>query len=344
MTQGTGKSTSPNDAECSQSDELDLARQVLRAEAQSIEAARKRLGPSFIKALDLMAAAPLRGGKVVVTGVGKSGKVAAKVAATLSSTGTLAVFMHPTEAAHGDLGMVTSKDTVLCFSQSGNSEEILRLLPHWRRLGVALVMVAGNIGAPLARGADAVISSEIEAEACPHNLAPTSSTTVAIALGDALALCLSKRWDFKPEQFAAIHPAGALGRRLTLRVNDLMKPRDALGLVRPESTMNDTVAALTKTALGAVVVTDENYSLIGIITDGDIRRALQKREAFFALKAQDIMTRGPIYVEPDTMAIDALKLMENRPSQISILPVVSGAAANKTILGLVRLHDLIGQF
>ena len=332
--------------------ELKDARDVLEAEASSILAAKDRLGEEFIRALDLMAQAITRGGKVVVTGVGKSGKVASKVAATLSSTGTFAVFMHPTEAAHGDLGIVSEKDTVLVYSHSGNSEEVLRLLPSFNRLGVKLVAVVGQLQSQLGRQADVVLNAEIAKEACPLNLAPTSSTTVAIALGDALALGLSRRWNFQEDNFAVFHPAGALGRRLTLVVRDLMKTGSDLAWASAEAGMDEIVAKSTEKKLGAVLIyaehseggavnqNPENY-FIGLITDGDIRRSLKHKARFFDLKAKDVMTAHPVSIRADEKASDALRKMENRPSQISILPVIDETTLR--CLGLIRLHDLIGQ-
>jgi arabinose-5-phosphate isomerase len=319
--------------------ELEFAREILDAEARAIVVAKDRLGPEFVTALDLITTSVKSGGKVVVTGVGKSGKVASKVAATLTSTGTLAMFIHATEAVHGDLGVVTGRDVALLFSNSGSSDEVVRLVPSFKRLGMKIIAIVGNSKSTLAQSADVFISSQIEREADPHNLAPTSSTTVSIALGDAIALCLMKRWDFKPEQFAVFHPAGALGRRLTLKVSDLMKTNGQLGWVEEGSAVEEVVATATKTHLGAVLVR-QNGTFTGIITDGDIRRSLGRKSEFFNLKASDLMTRNPSSITPDSRAEDALKLMENRPSPISVLPVVD---ATGQCVGLIRLHDLIGQ-
>ena len=210
--------------------ELALAKQILNSEAQSILAAKEKLGAPFLAALDLITEKLKKGGKIVVSGVGKSGKVASKVAATLSSTGSLAVFLHPSEAAHGDLGMVSpDKDVLLAFSHSGNSDELLRILPTMKHLHIPVICIVGSERSSIAAQSDVVISYTITEEACPLNLAPTSSTTVSIALGDALALCLSQRWNFQAENFAVLHPAGSLGRRLTLLVKDLMKKNGELG-------------------------------------------------------------------------------------------------------------------
>lgn len=323
-------------------EELNQAKLVLETEARCILDAKERLDHSFLKALDLIYASQKKGGKVVTMGVGKSGKVADKVAATLSSTGTLAIYLHPTEAAHGDLGMVTSNDALLLFSNSGSTDEIMLLLPNLRRLGVCIIAVVGQTRSPLAAQSDAVLNAEISHEACPMNLAPTSSTTVAIAIGDALALCLSRRWNFKEDQFALIHPAGALGRRLTLLVSDLMKKGDNLAWVNADCGMDDVVSAATEKPLGGVLVSQDG-EFVGLITEGDIRRALKHRENFFSLQAKDIMTRSPTFVTPHEKASRALELMENRPSPISILPVLEQTTLGHRCVGVIRLHDLIGQ-
>lgn len=319
-------------------EDLTLARSVLEAEAQSILAARERLDDGFNRCVDRIVNAVASGGKVVVTGVGKSGKIAAKIAATLASTGTPALFLHPTEGAHGDLGVVSSKDVLLALSYSGASDEILKLLPRLKALGAGIISIVGNTASRLAQESDGVLDGGVAAEACPLNLAPTSSTTVALALGDALAVALSKRFDFKEEDFANNHPGGPLGRRLTLRVRDLMKKGSELPWVEPLSPVDMAIAVSTEKQLGAVLVRD-GRNLVGLITDGDLRRALKHREKFFTLKAGDVMTPGPVTIAADELALRALQLMENRTSQINVLPVTDGGAC----VGLVRLHDLIGK-
>lgn len=316
------------------------AKRVLEVEAQCILAARDRLDQRFEQAVELVVNAVRHSGKVVVIGVGKSGKIAAKVAATLSSTGTPALFLHPTEASHGDLGVVSGKDVMLLFSYSGNSDEIVRLLPRFKALGSKIVSIVGNMKSVLATQSDVTLDGSVAQEACPLNLAPTSSTTVALALGDALSVALSRRFDFKEEDFASNHPGGALGRRLTLTVNDLMKTGADLPWVGEDAPMEEVVSVSSEKKLGAVLVRTNAGKWTGLITDGDIRRALKAKEKFFTLKAQEIMTRTPVSVSATDKAIRALELMENRSSQISILPVVS---PDGQCIGLVRLHDLIGR-
>jgi arabinose-5-phosphate isomerase len=279
-----------------------------------------------------------QGGKVVVSGVGKSGKVAAKVAATLASTGTPALFLHAAEASHGDLGVVNPKDVMLLFSYSGTSDEILRLMPRLRGLGTKIISIVGNIESPLALKSDVALDGGVAQEACPLNLAPTSSTTVALALGDALSVALSLRFDFKEKDFANNHPGGELGRRLSLTVADLMRKDGELGWVEASTRMDAVVEVSTEKRLGAVLVR-EGGRWAGLITDGDIRRALKHKAAFFELSARDIMTRKPVSVSPADKASRALALMENRASQISVLPVVDESGS---CVGLLRLHDLVG--
>lgn len=321
-------------------DDLSQAKRVLEVEAQCILNARDRLDERFERAVVLMENAVKQGGKVVVSGVGKSGKIAAKVAATLSSLGTPALFLHPTEASHGDLGIVSNKDVMLVFSYSGTSDEVVRLLPSLHGKGTKIISVVGNMNSALAKKSDIVLDGSVEQEACPMNLAPTSSTTVALALGDALAIALSLHFDFKEEHFAINHPAGALGKRLTLTVRDLMKTGNALAWVDEATTMDLVVNVSTEKALGAALVYNEEKQFSGLITDGDIRRALKHKKRFFELKATEVMTRSPISINPEDKAIHALELMQNRPSQINVLPVIDERGQ---CVGLVRLHDLIGQ-
>ena len=280
------------------------------------------------------------GGKIVVTGVGKSGKIAQKIAATLSSTGSLAVFLHPTEGLHGDLGIVQKNDAILALSYTGNTEELIRLMPSLKELGVPIVGVGGNSSSQLGQYADFWLDARVSSEACPHNLAPTSSTTLALALGDALAVALMYVRGFQPQAFALNHPGGALGRRLTLKVSDLMHSGEGVATLSPHASMHEVILASTEKKLGAVLIV-EGTRLMGLITDGDIRRALKFKEKFFSLKASDVMTANPVVIHPDSMAHSAIDLMENRKSQISVLPVVDEYMNWK---GVLRLHDLIRAF
>jgi arabinose-5-phosphate isomerase len=309
--------------------------ELLRLEADAIEHAATRLDPASVeKAVDLLACCE---SKVIVLGVGKSGVIAQKIAQTLTSTGTVAIFVHPSDALHGSLGIVTQGDVVIALSNSGETEEVLAILPALKQRGVSIISIIGNVDSTLARRSDVVLDASVDKEACPLNLAPTTSTTVALAIGDAVAMTLMEAKGQTEEDFAANHPAGRLGKRLTLKVADLM--RDSPN-VTPDAGWLDVVKAISKHALGAVNVVDGGARLIGIITDGDLRRTIEKAEAgnLDALKATQMMTSGPITAAPEMLAYDALQLMENRPSQISVLPVVDSEGNCK---GLLRLHDIV---
>ncbi len=319
---------------------------VMELEARAITDALARFRTdanaeaSIGRALELMVERSRRGGKVMVVGLGKSGKIAAKISATLSSTGTRSVYLHPTEALHGDLGVTGPEDVVLAISQTGNTEEIVSLIPFFKKRGLGVVAITGNPRSRLAAAADVVLDSSVSEEACAHNLAPTSSTTLALVIGDALAVALMKTQGFSAEDFAKNHPGGALGRRLQLTVADLMHPLVRVAVLGQDSTMEDVLDASTRMRLGAVLIT-ESQRLSGIITDGDIRRALKRGEAFFGLKAGEIMCSNPTTVGPETLAYDALRIMEERESQISVLPVVDPQG---NALGLLRIHDLVQTF
>jgi arabinose-5-phosphate isomerase len=278
-------------------------------------------------------------GKAILTGVGKSGIVAQKIAATLTSIGTLAIFLHPCDALHGDFGIVTSDDVVIMLSNSGETDELITMIPHLKLRSVPIIGILGNIQSSLARQVDVVLDASVDREACPLNLAPTTSTTVALALGDALAMTLVQMKGLTPEAFAFNHPAGRLGKRLTLRVRDLMHGTSYPKLT-PEAKWTEVVCALTQGGFGAVNIVDRKELLLGIITDGDLRRWIMKIHVshMYSLTAKDMMTTNPIVVTPEILAYDALKLMEKRESQISVLPVVDQA---NTSLGLIRLHDIV---
>lgn len=318
---------------------------VLNSEGQALLSCSERLSSpaqadGIKKALSLMQESLGRGGKVVVAGIGKSGKIGQKIAATFCSTGSLAVFLHPTEGLHGDLGLVRPGDVVLALSHTGNTEEIVRLLPSLKSLKVPVIGLGGNSKSKLALSCDAWIDSYVEQEACPHNLAPTSSTTLALALGDALAVALMQARGFDAAAFAKNHPGGSLGNRLNLKVADVMHSGADVPRLPTSASMDEVVVACTSKQLGAVLIVN-GERLEGIITDGDIRRALAHRERFFDMKAGEVMTRSPVVCSPEMMAKQALELMENRPRQINVLPVVDAAGAAQ---GLVRVHDLIRTF
>lgn len=304
-------------------------------EAAAIVRTAERLGAEEVERVVALLAGCR--GKIIVSGVGKSGFVARKVAATLTSTGTQAVFLHPSDALHGDLGIIGPADVCILLSNSGETDEIVAMLPYLKHRGVALVAVTGNAKSTLARAASAVLDASVEKEVCPFNLAPTSSTTVALAVGDALAVTLMRLKGLTPDDFALNHPAGRLGKRLSLRVADLMHA-DAPA-VAPAATWLEVVTSISRGGLGAVNVVDEAGLLVGLITDGDLRRAIEKTQPaeLERLRAEGFMTRAPVTVGPNDLAYYALQLMENRPRQISVLPVADeGRSA-----GLLRLHDIV---
>jgi len=319
------------------------ARAFLSREIEALGFAAKQIDERFTQACRMILDSP---GKVVVTGVGKSGLIAQKIAATMSSTGTVAIFMHAADAAHGDLGMINPDDVVLAISYSGTSDEILAILPSIRTIGAQIIAMVGDPQSDLARAADCVLDIRVPGEAGPLNLAPTTSTLVALAVGDALATALAKATNFKEDLFALFHPGGAVGRRLLLRVRDLMHAGQANPIVEPDATTEEIVDELTRKRLGGVNVVENRQSLrlVGIITEGDLRRALKQRERFFLLRARDIMTADPVTIHQDERAQRALELMEGggseepRRRQISVLSVVDDEGR---AVGFLRLHDLM---
>ena len=311
---------------------LDTARRVLRIEAQSIQDVLARLDATFEKAVDILFACK---GRVVVTGMGKSGLVSRKISATLSSTGTPSFFLHPAEAVHGDLGMLAKGDAMLAVSYSGETEEIIRLLEALKRLEIPLVTLTGRIDSTLAGASEVTLDVSVKEEACSLNLAPTASTTVAMAVGDALAVSLLERRDFQHDDFAALHPAGRLGRKL-LRVEHVMHTGDALPRVSPDSTMPDVIHEMSAKGLGMTTITQPDGRLAGILTDGDLRRLMEKhRGATLEINASAAMTRNPQTIGPHVLASEALNVMEKR--KITSIVVVDEA---KAVLGVVHLHDL----
>ena len=311
---------------------------LLQLEAQAIAIAAERLAAAQVdRVMDLLMACA---GKVVIVGVGKSGIIAQKIAATMTSTGTAALYLHPSDALHGGLGIVNSTDVVMVLSNSGETDEIVAMLPYLKHRSVPIIGIVGNLDSTLARRCDAVLDASVDQEACPLNLAPTTSTTVALALGDAVAMTLMKRKGHTLDDFAGNHPAGRLGKRLTLKVEDLMHSGTSNPTISSDASWVAIVRAISNGGLGAVNVIDTSGKLSGIITDGDLRRAIQNREhaALENLKGEEIMTRNPVVVSATTLAYDALRLMEDRPSQISVLPVVNG---EKICVGLIRLHDIV---
>jgi arabinose-5-phosphate isomerase len=314
-------------------DGVKVARAAMLAEVEAIRVAAERLDQSLVRAVDLILHSE---GKVIVTGMGKSGLVAQKIAATLSSTGTPAVFLHAAEATHGDLGIYAAGDTTIMISKSGATQELVQLIPILRQFKSALIGILGNLASPLAQRVDVVLDARVAREADPLDLAPTSSTTVAMALGDALASALMHARRFSDEDFARFHPSGQLGRTLLL-VGDVMHTDAEVALVSPGDRIRDVVIAMTQHPLGAACVVDQARTLVGLITDGDLRRALQKHDDIRALSAADIMTRQPITTSPAVTLKEAAGIMEDRASQISVLPVVG---EHRRCLGLLRIHDL----
>ncbi len=312
--------------------------ELLKHEAATIECAARRIESTQVaRAVRLLVDCQ---GKVILTGIGKSGFIARKVAATLTSTGTRAVFLHPSDALHGDLGIIDLSDVVVLLSNSGETDEVLVMLPYLKHRAVPIIAIVGNVSSTVARNADAVLDAAVDKETCPFNLAPTASTTVALAIGDALALTVMQIKGLTPEDFALNHPAGRLGKRLTLKVADLMRTGADNPSVSPAASWLEVVSAITRGGLGAVNVVNNDGGLAGIITDGDLRRAIQKSNPakLGDLNAEVFMTRNPVTVTPGELAYTALQLMENRPSQISVLPVVDGGRRS---VGLLRLHDLV---
>ncbi len=317
---------------------LSEVQNLLRIESDAIALTATRLDPASVeRVVDLLAECQ---GKVVIVGVGKSGIIGQKIAATMTSAGTAALYLHPSDALHGGLGIVQSNDVLIMLSNSGETDEIVAMLPYLKNRQVAIVAIVGNVSSTLARRADVVLDASVDKEACPLNLAPTTSTTVALAIGDALAMTVMKVKGLTSDDFAVNHPAGRLGKRLTLRVGDLMHCDGENPTIATGSSWVEVVRAISKGGLGAVCVIDNEGRLAGIITDGDLRRAIEQtsHESLAKLICDDFMTCQPVVATPDLLAFDALRLMEDRPSQIAVLPVVD---QNERCVGLIRVHDIV---
>jgi len=314
---------------------IEAAQQAMRIEADAVARASQRLDGNLSCAIEIILAHP---GKLVVTGLGKSGHVARKIVATLCSTGTPAVFLHAAEAAHGDLGLYSPGDPTLMVSKSGNTFELLQLIPFLRELPSQRIGILGNPSAPLASEMDVVLDASVEREADPDNLAPTASATVALSLGHALAVALMRARNFSVEDFERFHPGGHLGRSLRLTVGEVMHSRDEIAVARSDDSLKQVVIAMTHYPHGAACVVDDSGRLIGLVTDGDVRRALQAYDDIRGLRASAVMTANPSVIAPGTRLQEALRLMEDRPSQISVLPVLDPSSG--VCLGLLRLHDI----
>jgi arabinose-5-phosphate isomerase len=314
---------------------IDEARRVIRVEADALSAMADRIDESFERAIDVIVGSP---GRVIVSGMGKSGLVGQKIASTMASTGTPAFFLHPAEGIHGDLGMIMKGDVVIAISNSGETEEILRILPSIKRLGAHLIAMSGNPTSNLARSSDVFLDVSVSEEACPLGLAPTASTTATLAMGDALAVALLVKRGFKAEDFAIFHPGGALGKKLILRVEDLMHSGEAIPLVQEDAVMKDALFVITAKGLGVTGVCDSNGALKGVITDGDLRRALEKGFAILNQHASEIMKSGPLRIKRSELAAAALQIMEQRA--ITSLFVFENDHIS-TPCGIIHLHDIL---
>lgn len=312
---------------------VERGRRVIDIEREALDAVSRKLGDGFRLAVELLVAIS---GKVIVTGVGKSGIIAQKITATLNSTGTPAFYLHPSDAVHGDLGMLRGDDVVIILSKSGDTMELSRLLPSVVRTGVAIIAITGNPESPLARQATVVIDCAVSREACPLDLAPTASTTAMLAIGDALAVVLYETNGFTREDFALTHPGGQIGRRLLLRVDDIMKRGDAIPTVAADARSHDVIIEISRKRLGCAVVVDVTGRLLGIVTDGDLRRMLEHSTDLSSKSAADMMTKDPMTAWPETLGTTALVMLEEHKRMH--LPIVD---ANGTLLGIVHLHDLI---
>jgi arabinose-5-phosphate isomerase len=308
-------------------------REVVRIEAEAVAALRDRVDENFAEAVELIYACK---GRVIVTGMGKSGLVAEKIVATMNSTGTPAVFLHPADAVHGDLGMVRKEDVVLCLSKSGATTELLQLVPMFKRIGVPIVSLVGNTKSPLAQSSMIVLDASVDEEACPFDLAPTASTTATLALGDALAIALLDKRQFTEEEFALYHPGGNLGKRLLLRIEEIMVSGDAVPKVRKDVPLHEAILEMTTKRLGATCVVDGDDRLLGIVTDGDLRRLLQRTTDVSNVRAETAMSSSPKTITKEVLA--ALALQEMESYNITQLVVVDD---QHRPVGMVHLHDLV---
>jgi len=312
---------------------IQQGKRVLEIEARAIAALVDRLDERFAKAVDLLHRCP---GKVVVSGMGKSGLIGQKIAATLASTGTPAFFVHPADGIHGDLGMLAKQDALLAISNSGETEEVIKLLPFMKRLNIPIIALTGRTQSTLAKNSDVVLDVSVSEEACPLGLAPTSSTTAALAMGDAVAIALLQKRGFKEEDFAQFHPGGALGRRLLFKVRDLMHQGDALPRISATAAARDAIREITAKKLGMTTVVNAKGQLVGVITDGDLRRFLERGNSLAKAKAKDLGSKSPRTIQADALAAKALQTME----QFSITSIVVVDERNR-LSGVIHLHDLL---
>ena len=314
-------------------DFVQIAREVLEIEAKELLRCSKSLGSEMEEAVDVVIKTK---GKLIVTGVGKSGLVGAKIAATLASTGTSSFFLHPTEAMHGDLGMIGSDDAVLAISYSGESEELIKILPHIKRFDIPLIGMARDKNSSLGKYSDVFLSIHVEKEACPLDTAPTSSTTLTLGVGDALAVCLMKKRDFKKSDFASFHPGGSLGKQLFVKVSDLMR-KENLPIVSESTKLKDALIAMSEGRLGSVLITNKKDELAGVLSDGDIRRALLKKDFSMQMSVLEYSGKNPKTLnDPSLLASDALKIIEEHKIQLLVVVNKKGH-----IEGVLHIHDLV---
>lgn len=311
----------------------DLAKEVFDIEADSILKLKNVLNSDFDKAIDILYACK---GRVIVTGMGKSGLIGKKIAATLSSTGTPSYFLHPAESIHGDSGIVTREDVIIAISNSGETQELLKLLPLLKRFGVPIIALTGGLNSTLSKTSDVTLDVSVEKEACPLNKAPTASTTVTLAMGDALAVCLLEKRGFTEEDFLIFHPGGALGKGFLFKVSELMISGDKLPLASEDDKFTDVIEIISQKKLGVAIITDKNGVMSGVLTDGDIRRTLIKFQNVQNLKAKEVMTKEPKTISPDELAAKALHLMEKY--SITALTITD---ENKKPVGILHIHDLL---
>ena len=309
------------------------AKKVLINESKAIAKLANRINGNFAKIVGLLAG---NKGRIIVTGMGKPGFIAQKISATMSSTGTPSLYLHPAEALHGDIGRVTRDDVIIAFSNSGETEEVVKLIPIVKKIGAKLIAVTGNKKSTLALNSDFTIDSSVDKEACPMGLAPTTSTTAMLALGDALAIALFEKKNFQPKDFALYHPGGALGKRLILKVQDIMRPRSRTPIVKKNSRVKDVLLRITKLRAGSASVIDNNGKLIGIFTDGDLRRHFEEGKDLLNRKVSDVMTKAPVMITGDRLAAEAFEILRDR--KIDEIPVVDEKGR---LVGILDIQDIL---
>lgn len=314
---------------------IDRAKRIIEIEAEALLSLRDKLDDDFVKSVDMILDCK---GKVIVTGMGKSGLVSNKISSTLACSGTPAFFLHPAEAIHGDMGMIAKHDVVIAISNSGETEEVVRILPLIKRKGIRLIAMTGNPNSTLAKNGDAVLNIGVKEEACPLGLVPTASTAATMAMGDALAVTVLEKRGFGPDDFAVLHPGGALGKKLLLKVEDLMHSGDDVPMVYEDDMMKNTLIEMTSKRLGMTAVCNRQNELVGIITDGDLRRNLEKNPAFLSATAKDVMTTSPKRIAKTELAAKALQMMEDFSITALFIPSEDN---DKMIEGVVHLHDIL---